>query len=406
MNIAHPKSINTPGNRRQVPNSLGRKTFDVADASRPVLSSNDQINLGSLIQTLADFPETQAMLLNALAYRYLELSLLEKAEPLLEQSLSLRRDTPGIPAQDQIPSLINLAEVRSAQRRWEEAESLLQEALRLAQEDGGYRLRIQRNRAGLLADRQRYDDSERLYRDVLEALEPQGVDTAEVAWLRNNLAFTLQQQDGSSQEAEALYRENLQPHRRSAPELQRPVAATLVNLGALLQQRGETAEAEALLREGIDLQQQIHGQDPRTAKAQHNLAFLLHRQGRLEEAEGGYQDALGVLEGTAGQTTEHAGVLRNLASLQLQRDAVTGAEESILRALNLYSSQEGTPGWRIAVSNSILGGCRLAQGRLEEAAPLLEESFAALQANPAPDPSYTQEARERVEQLRRQQEQS
>jgi len=359
---------------------------------------------GNMGESLADQPEIQAMLMNMMGYAYLQLKLPDQAEPLLEDSVRIRRETPGIPRGDRIPSLINLATLRKRKGDLGDAKKLLLEAFDLSEEEGEYHVRILRNLGGVYESLGEYANAESMYQDALKIQAKRNLeDDEETAWIRNNLAFTLKQLEDRIPDAEALYRENLEPHRRSNPQLQRPVAASLLNLADLVSNR-DTDQAEELLRESIRLYKQAYGDGPRAANALYSLAILLHDQGRLAEAKVFYQDALAIYEDQYAQSQVAANVLRNLASLQLDQGAVDSAEASILRALEIYRSNKSAANWRIAVSESILGGCYLAQGQSDKAAPLLEQSYRRLLADEGEDSPRTRAAQERWEKLREQQE--
>jgi tetratricopeptide (TPR) repeat protein len=265
MTIVNPKNFDTRNDRPSSLNSLSHKISDVSDASVPIFPSDAQAELIHRIQTLAGSPANEAVLLNALGYHYLRPPLPARAESLLNWSLTIRRDNPKIGEGAVIPALLNLAALRSIQGNPHAAETLLREAFDLADQDERYRVRILRNLAGICETQGKLVEAERQYRDALEIQTAnEREEAAETAWLRNNLAFTLQRVEGRTKDAEALYRENLEPHRRSNPLLSGPVDATLRNLAALLRRLGRTAEADALLQERTSLQEERLDGEPLT----------------------------------------------------------------------------------------------------------------------------------------------
>lgn len=58
---------------------------------------------------------------------------------------------------------------------------------------------------------------------------------------------------GGFDEAESLFRQALDIHRKLLPARAAEIAATLVSLGTLLQERGDPRRAEPVLREAVDI---------------------------------------------------------------------------------------------------------------------------------------------------------
>ena len=76
------------------------------------------------------------------------------------------------------------------------------------------------------------------------------------------------------------------------------------------------------------------------------------------------------------------------------------ASEALLRdALRIRRLRLPAESWQTAASESALGACLLAQGRTDEAAPLLRDGHATLLRVRGPDDRATLRARENLERL-------
>jgi len=108
--------------------------FEVADPTGgrgATITARELLDQGArkLDRELGDQPLTRARLQDTLGQVYLRLGLLQRAEPLLSSAEELLRKELGGDAPEHLESLRHLGELRTSQRRFEEAEPMLQEVL-------------------------------------------------------------------------------------------------------------------------------------------------------------------------------------------------------------------------------------------------------------------------------------
>jgi serine/threonine protein kinase/Flp pilus assembly protein TadD len=345
-------------------------------------------------------PEVRAVLMDAMGYSYLGLGLYEEAEPLLVESLRLHRASSETRPEDLATTLFHLVVLRRAQDRRTEAEALADEGLALLRERGtdpGALARGLTHRAGLYKDAGDLEAAEALYRESLALkIENEGEVSEDVATGKNNLGVVLKE-EGRLDEAERLYRESMDLHHRLGNDESTGLTSVQNNLAVLLQEKGDLDAAEDLFRENLALRRKVYGDDHRkVANSLNNLAFVLQLQGRFEEAGPLYLEAMKILSMRLGEGhREVAAILRNLAQLDVDRGDPAQAETRIRRALQIFGTTLSANHWHLADAKSVLGAALAAQGRREEAEPLLRESLAALEAGDAPE-RQTREARERL----------
>ncbi len=209
-----------------------------------------------------------------------------------------------------------------AQGRLEEAESLLNDALRL---------------------NLKYcceDDP-----DVISNL----ADLASLCWKKKQF-----------QKAEELHREVLERRRRVLGQRDPTVAETLFNLAQAIASQGRHADAEELFRKTLDMYRALHGNEHwLVAKTMSSLGVQLASQGRRAEAEVMYRDALAQQRRSLGD--DHPDVRATLGRLSELRghkgdydECVALLRESLAIAERLYP--DGHPeAWRRFSAKGQLG---------------------------------------------------
>lgn len=158
---------------------------------------------------------------------------------------------------------------------------------------------------------------------------------------------------GRWEEAERCYRRVL--------ELDPEALGALVELGRLKEDQG-------LVDEGRQLYQQALAQNPRLFRAYDALALSLSNQGRDQEALKVLEEAM------AEQGGENALRQEILGRLRYNQSQYAGAEAALAKSLALK------PRHHPSDKNLLLARSRLAQGRIAEALPAIQEAAKASQA--------------------------
>lgn len=377
--------------------------------ANPRISGGEEVTARQLLEEgvttirgrLMDQPEDRAALLSVMGRALLGLGLPEKAQPLMEESVELRRSAASTPKETAV-GWVDLGQALQARGETVRAEELYRKAVALlrGKPEGEAVLAVAVNSlAGLLEDRGELSTAEGLYREALELrLRRYGERSEKVANSWNNLAACLHAQ-GRHREAAAYCNRALASRRRLHGEVSYEVAHTTNNCAAIAREEGDLATAEKLFRESLSIRRELYeGRHPEVATALNNLAFLLFRRGELTEAETRYDEALGIFRERLGsRATEVAVVQRNRAALWLAAGRLTEAELAAKNAVEIFRQALPAGHWRIADAESVLGGVLAAQGRLAEAEPLLRQSHAALVAAQGEGSWRAREAAERLE---------
>ncbi len=300
------------------------------------------------IGDLADSPQVQAALMEALGSAYLRMGRYEAARPLAEEALVLRRQLHSAP-----------------HRAIALSERLLGRMLAAFGE-------IQRS-ADLLRS-----SAEAL--KVVAADEPLEIARAET--LLSHALGTL----GDDASSELLRRRSLAVYRAHLGEDDLTVAHALDNIGGVLVRRGKALEAEVFFLRAIEIHRINGGTNPLTlGSILGELAMARLHAGRLEEAEATARESLETRLSAYGPTHPHlAHGFDVLARVLVARGAFEEAEPLAIKALKIYS--EGNPGGRTrtALMHGNLLQIALSKGDLTQAeAQLAAAQDLMVQVTPA-----------------------
>jgi CHAT domain-containing protein/Tfp pilus assembly protein PilF len=294
-----------------------------------------------------------AQSLNNLAELYRTQGRYEEAQPLYQQSLTIRREQLGERHPDVANSLNNLALLYYAQGRYGDAEPLHLQALDIRREQLGERhpdvATSLNNLAGLYYAQGRYGDAEPLFQQVLAIWREQlGERHPRVASSLNNLA-ELYRAQGRDEEAEPLLQQALTIYREQLGEHHPSVANSLNNLALLYRAQGRDEEAEPLLQQALTIyREQLGERHPLVATNLNNLAFLYRAQGRDEEAEALYQQALAIFREQLGE--RHPDVATNLNNLAF----LYQAQGDWVQAIRTFQEGLEIEEWHLALNLTTL----------------------------------------------------
>ncbi len=292
----------------------------------------------------------------------------------------------------------------------EPSRRLLEEVLRRRRElyagDHPLVARVLNNLAAWHFDAGELERAEQLYQESLEMRRRLGQDDVDQVKAMSNLASILTTR-GDFDRAEELYRQVLAIRRQAQGTEHPAVATTLRGLGTVLYLRGDAEAAEPLLREALEIRRQHFGsRDARVAAAEISLGRALQSLGRFDEAVKLLESAFATRRELFGDDHPHVALARkDLAALILDRTeplspaAVAGAEALLTRALEVFREWKPEGSWEVADSESLLGACRMGQGRFEEAETHLRAGYLSLQELRGAEAIYTRNAYRRLVEL-------
>ncbi|MFL6196241.1 MAG: tetratricopeptide repeat protein [Thermoanaerobaculia bacterium] len=301
------------------------ETFKEADpqqARGDRLTAREVLAQGSerASRDLAGEPDAQAELMDAIGQVELGLGAIDRAGPLLERSLALRRRVHGPGSLEVAESLEHLGAFERERSNLEAAEKRLREALEIRrgrQGEGAVEVADTLNLLGqVLVARAEYPRAEAAHREALAiARRSEGPVGAAVA---RSILYLAQAKSGAGDyaEAEKLFRQGLEVERQALGEDDPAFYRDQTTLGEILIGAGKYKEAEALLRAALPKQRQLIGRDhPDVVVTLTNLGTALHYQGRYVEEEALNREALAIVRARYGPSHWLLdGVLINLAN--------------------------------------------------------------------------------------------
>ena len=360
--------------------------FEVADpekSSGGSITAKDLIDqAGRRLETeLANEPEVQADLLEAVARIDRGLGLLDPAEKLARRSLAIRERV--LPTGDAAigSSLATLGAVETGRGKLDVAERLLARAVAILEaKDGPDSLATARARSDygqVLFWKGDGVRSEALERRVYETFRRElGDDNVQTAIHLGNLGVLLDEIDRLP-EAEAAYRKSMAVlEKRLGPE-HPTLGENYLNLAELLERLGRADEAEALYKKSYDVRRRALGAShPALGQTLQLTGLFYLNQGRLDESEKAYLQALAIFRAIDPKHFEVGKIENGLALGASRRGRYAEAEERLARVEALFREVLGEkhPFTWMAMGNRADQIAR--QGRLAEA-EAMERTVAA-----------------------------
>ncbi len=342
--------------------------------------------------------------LTGLADLLYDLDRHEPAERLFSQALDIRRQLHGPRHPGVAASLNDLGVVRYARGDAAGAEPLLREALAIRRQRFGAthpEVAITLSALGsvslALGDG---EQAEALFEDVLEMRRRlYGPRHPAVATSLNNLG-ELRRRLGDIPGAIPPLSEALEIVGELQGERHLDYSESLENLALALSSGGDPAAAEPLYRKALVITREILGEDHRrTTLTQLRLGDALSAQGKRSAAEEIYRQALSHRRRQFADTPwEITSALVRLGRALLAGGEAAAAEELFQEAFDVRT-QERPEHWLTGEAASWLGACLTAQGRFEEAEPLLVEGLRAVEGARGPDHRSAVRARRRLAEL-------
>ncbi len=328
--------------------------FEVSDPSEArgnTITAREILDKGSrqIEEELQDQPKIQSRLLETMGRVFRNLGLYDQAAPILEKSLSLKRQVYGEENLEVAAGLHTLAVLYDTQGKYDEAESLFRQSLTIKEK-------------------------------IL------GPDHPEVAKSLNSIAVVNWNQ-GRYDEAEPLFLRSLAIKEKALGPDDPDVGNTLTNLGVLYHLQGRFEEAEPFFKRALAISEKALGEDhPDVGGSLNNLGSLYEDMGKLEEAEPLYERALAIWEKALGPDHSDVGIaLHNLANLYRSQGKYDEAEPYYLRSQAIWEKALGAKHPYVAYSFREQANLFRDQGRYDEAEELYTRALEIFENSLGPD---------------------
>jgi eukaryotic-like serine/threonine-protein kinase len=362
---------------------------DVFQAAEPGAERGDTLSARTLLDrgverlsaSTATDPAIRASMLAVIGRAYLQLGVLDQAEGVLDESLSLREALYGPDHPEVAATLRQLALVHRLGGEYDQALAPARRAREIKLRELGPRDRATGMASNTLAlvmhNLGELEEAETYYREALDILRGQPeLDERELTASLNNLGAILRDR-GDHVGALPLLEEAVRVREEALGPEHLSTGVSLSNLGQTLQSLGRFAEAEEALRRSLEIRRkQLHEDHPAIAVGMNNLAILLQNMGRYGEAEALHRDAISIRVRALGP--RHPAVATstyNLAQTLRRGGRAAEAEEFYRSALEIWRSALGDRHGNVASALSGLAETLRALGRLDEAVPLAEEAL-------------------------------
>jgi serine/threonine-protein kinase len=287
---------------------------------------------------LASQPDVQAALMDAIGQADLGLGRVDRAAPLLEGALAVRRRTLGPGSLEVARSLEQVAAVRFQRSDLKGSEALLRQSLALK------RRRL-------------------------------GNDDVEVARTLNQLGETVA--TGGPRRAEPLHQQALAIARKVEGAEGPTLAASLIALARRADERGDYPAAERLFSQGLAMETRLLGEEnPDVIHHQSAYASLLLGQGKFKESEAVLRRTLAVERRIVGEGhPDLAGLYNDLAVTRQAQGDLPGAEALYRQALAGFRVSFGESGSQMAETLSNLSTVLEKEEKNEEAVRLQQRAL-------------------------------
>ena len=393
--------------------------LDLNDVAEPLLSQALEMRKAATGRDRADLADT----MNGLARIYQARGLLDRVEPMDAEVLRLRREVFG-PEHVKVAHAINNLGIDAFNRgRYDQAEQYFRQAADMARRVGNDADAAQiQNGIGIALSRQgRLQDAVDAMRESVTAFERSlGREHTRTQRAMNNLANSLTRL-GQDQEAERLQREVLRVGRKLLGTENYSVAMALYNLGTTLEGQGQFAEAERVLDESVSIysrvrqkphsetgwtlvslasvQSNLRKYDPaeRTYRAAiamfekapnaapadvaypwDGLGGVLYARGQIEEAEKAFRRAFLIRQAAGDKGHGLAESKAMVAKIECERGTPEIGERLARESLEFRRGGKQPNAISVAFGESVLGRCRVAGGRYDEAEVLLTKAYETL----------------------------
>ncbi len=319
-------------------------------------------------------PEVHAELLESIGLAYRHQGLSDRAIPLFEQAVAIRRQERPLDNARIAVAEANLARALTDAGNLTSAEMYLEQAVTLSQSGkdpqnvGTADILVQFGHFALDAKSdparatQLFGKALNIYHATI------GDQSLQMAQALNGLASAAVWTDNYPQ-AEHYQREALAIFQAIVSRNHPDNAAGLATLGYILTQRGKYLEAEQVLNEALQIESSVFGIDNQPSAAiQADLGILYDREGDAPRAVAATQMALKITRNHLGPTHYMNGYyLDALANLHLKANDLSTAESDARQALGVYAGSLPARHLYVAATHQLLGEVLLRRGAAADA---------------------------------------
>jgi serine/threonine protein kinase/tetratricopeptide (TPR) repeat protein len=319
-------------------------------------------------------PEVRAQLLESIGLAYRRQGLNERAIPLFEQAVAIRREEQPLDNRTLAAALANLAQALTGAGHLVSADAYMQQAVALSQSSDAP---PSAETADILVQYGHFAQNAKSDPELATKLF-----TDALAIYRNlpgdqhlSIASTLSALAGAAiwsgdyVHGEQYQREALNLFRATVSRNYPDHAVALAGLGNILTQRGKYAEADQTLNEALEIERNVFGPDnQRIASIEADLGALYQREGDPLRAMASTQDALRITTSRLGPNHYMTGYyLDAVADLDLKNNHLDDAESHARQALAVYAQSLPARHLFVAATRQLLGEVLLRRGQLAQA---------------------------------------
>ena len=326
-------------------------------------------------------PDVRARLLNTIATTYTNLGSYDRALPIAQEALALRRAESPRDDKDVAESLDELGRIHRLKADYTQAEPMLREALDLRRailpRDDPAVIESLDDLATLQSSRGEFQAASENFGAALRLAEQHfGVDATETARYVDDDAANLDDL-GKRQDALALYRRGLDIREKNLGANDADVATSLINLGTHLDDSGEYKISREMVERALKIRRQVYGPaHPLVGIAELAVAGVYISVSLLDEAESLAQDALAIFRRDL--PADHPKIsetLNMLGIIHAARRDFAGAVPLMRETVERFRRTSGDDHPDTLVAENNLAYALLHAGMLSEAETLLRESL-------------------------------
>ena len=315
-------------------------------------------------------PEVRAQLLESIGLAYRRQGSSDRAIPLLEQAVAIRREEQPFDAHRTAVALANLARALTDNGQLVSSQAYLQQALDMSRrgdqapspETAGILVQFGEFELDAKSDPK---EAGKLLNQGLEIYRALGNQRLSVASTLNSLASTALWL-GDFPLAERYQRESVTILQATVSRNHPEYAVALATLGYILTQRDRYPEAEQMLNEALEIETTVFGSsNQRVAEIESHLGVLYEREGDLHRAIETMQIAVRIATERLGSNHYFTGYyLDNLAGMYLKANDLPAAERYAREALAVYAQTLPPRHLYVSSTRRLLGEILLQRGAL------------------------------------------